>query len=74
MANETQKELDEQMREIVLMRLQTLSSDVSLSLGSDGDFSRDELIQHVRSGDEIGLKIQEAQIEWLRSLKEGLPL
>lgn len=74
MPTNVRKELDEEMRNIVLARLQTLSSDFSISVGSDGSFSRDELIEHVRSGDAIGREIQTAQIEWLQSLKEGLDI
>lgn len=60
---------DEETRRIVLARLQALSDDVSISLGDEGDFNRDELIAHVVRDDEIGRTFEEMQIEWLRSLK-----
>jgi hypothetical protein len=63
---------DEEIRKLVVARLSVLSADTSLSIGSDGSFDRDQLIEHVERGDEIGKKIQEIQMEWLRSWKEAV--
>ena len=49
-----------------------LSPETILSFGSEGSFSRDELLEHVKEGDSIGEKIAQIQLEWLRSLKEGV--
>lgn len=70
----TEKNLlnDEEIRTLVSARLSVLSSDTMISIGSDGNFSRDELLEHVKKGDKVGEKIAQIQIEWLRSLKEGL--
>jgi len=62
---------DREMRELVIARLKTLPSDIKLSVGSVGDFTRDELIEHVEKKDELGKKIIEVQMEYLRMLKEG---
>lgn len=63
---------DDDIRELVLQRLSTLSSDTMKSIGSDGTFSKDELIEHVKAGDEIGRVVQEVEMEWLRALKHGI--
>ncbi|MFH1078485.1 MAG: hypothetical protein V1745_04385 [Patescibacteria group bacterium] len=63
---------DEEIRKLVLARLSILSSDTIISIGSDGSFNRDELMDHVEMGDEIGKKMEEIDMEWLRSLKHGL--
>lgn len=70
----TQKNLlnDEEIRRLVSARLSVLSSDTMISIGSDGNFSRDELLEHVKEGDKVGEKIAQIQIEWLQSLKIGL--
>ena len=70
----TQKNLlnDEEIRKLVSARLSVLSSDTMISIGSDGNFSRDELLEHVKEGDKVGEKIAQIQLEWLRSLKAGL--
>lgn len=62
---------DEEIRKLVTARLSVLSSDTIISLGSDGAFSRDELIERVEKGDAIGEKLAEIQLEWLRSFKDN---
>lgn len=62
---------ESEMRDLVIARLKTLPSDKKLSVGSSGDFTRDELIEHVEKNDELGNKIVEVQMEYLRLLKEG---
>ena len=69
----TKKDLtDEQIRELVLSRLSTLSSDTVKSIGNEGTYTKDQLIEHVEAGDAIGKVIQNVEIEWLRALKEGI--
>lgn len=40
-------------------------------VGSDGSFSRDELIERVEARDKVGNKIAQIEMEWLRSFKQG---
>ena len=61
---------DDDVRKLVMARLSVLSKDTMISLGSEGSFTRDELIQSVENGDKIGEKLAEIQLEWLRSFKE----
>jgi len=61
---------DEEIRKLVIARLSILSSEMQISIGSNGSFSRDELIGHVNANDNIGQKIEEIELEWLRSWKE----
>lgn len=65
---------DSEIRELVIARLRTLSSNRKISIGSSGDFGRDELIERVKNNDEIGKKITEIQLQYLESLKEGILL
>lgn len=62
----------DEIKELVIARLKTLSPDKKLSIGSAGDFARDELIEHVEKNDELGKKVIEVQMEYLRLLKEGI--
>lgn len=62
---------DDEIRKLVTARLSVLSADTMISIGSDGSFTRDELIQRVEKGDEIGNKIAQIELEWLRSFKEA---
>ena len=74
--NESDKNLlsDKEVRKLVLARLSVLSSDTVISLGSEGSFNRDELVQKVQEGDRVGEKLAEIQMEWLQSFKEGISI
>ncbi|MBI2550768.1 hypothetical protein HYV73_00275 [Candidatus Uhrbacteria bacterium] len=61
---------DEEIRKLVVARLSVLSSDMQISIGSSGTFTRDELIGHVNANDDLGRKIEEIELEWLRSWKD----
>ncbi len=63
---------DQEIRKLILARLSVLSSDTVISLGSEGSFNRDELVQKVQDGDRVGEKLAEMQMEWLQSFKEGI--
>lgn len=63
---------DESVKELVLARLEILPPDANVSIGSSGKFSRDEMIAHVRKGDNIGKKIAEIEMEYLIMLKNGV--
>lgn len=63
---------EEDIKQLVIERLSTLPPNKEVSIGGDGSFGRDELIEHVEKGDEIGKKMVEIEMTFLRSLKEGL--
>lgn len=65
---------DEDIRKLVIERLKSFPSGKKVSLGSEGDFSKEELINHVEDKDKIGKKIIEIQLAYLQSLKGGMLL
>jgi len=65
---------DEEVRKLVLARLSILSPDTIVSLGADGSFTRDQLLDSVEQGDSVGNKIAQIQMQWLQSFKEGMYL
>ena len=62
---------DAEIRRLVVERLRTLPSGKQISIGSQGSFSKDELIKKVELGDRLGKKIIEVELEFLRALKKG---
>ncbi len=60
------------IKELVIARLETLPPDRKLSIGNFGEFTKEELIQHVKGDDAIGHKMVEIEMEFLRAIKEGL--
>ena len=63
---------DEEIRNLVLARLNALSPDTIKSIGDEGVFTRDELIDNVQKGNKIGRTIEAVEMEWLRAMKTGL--
>lgn len=53
---------------LVIARLETIPSNIELSIGNEGSFTIRELISRVREQDEIGTKMIEMQLNYLRSL------
>lgn len=64
--------ISEDIKKLVVLRLETLPSDKKISIGSFGDFKKEELITHVKKEDEVGRKMIEIEMEFLRALKEGI--
>ncbi len=62
---------DEEIRKLVVSRLRSFPSGKKISIGADGEFSKEELIKRVEENDEIGKKITDIQLNYLRFLKEG---
>jgi len=63
---------EQEIKQLVMERLKTLPDNAGLSIGAQGEFNRDELISHVQNGDEIGQKIIEVELSFLRGLKKGI--
>ena len=72
MKEKKEKTKDEEIKKLVIARLEILPSDKKISIGSSGEFSKEELIKHVEKEDSIGEKITEIQLEYLQSLKEDI--
>ena len=63
--------IQEDIKRLVIARLRTLGSNKRISIGSEGKFNKDQLIERVEQEDSIGKKIIQIQLQYLRSLKEG---
>ncbi len=73
MTKEENSETEELKKEIVIERLRQTSPKVRVSFGgSDKFMDRDELIEQVKNGTEIGEKIIRVQIAYLQAFKKGL--
>lgn len=64
--------IQEDIKELVIVRLESLHSNKKISIGSYGEFTRDQLIERVKKEDDVGRKIVEVELEFLRALKEGI--
>ena len=64
------EEIPEEIKELVIARLDELSNKKKISIGSSGDFTKKELIKRIREGDEIGQKMVEIELENAYSVLE----
>jgi len=60
---------DAEIRKLVVARLRSFPSGRKMSIGADGEFTKDELIDRVEKDDRIGKKIVQIQLSYLQSLK-----
>lgn len=67
--NTVQPTMNEDIKQLVIARLEVLPEDTGISIGAEGEFTKDELIKRVEKGDEIGQKIIEVELNYLKSLK-----
>ncbi len=63
---------EKEIKELVIARLETMSSDEKVSIGSAGEFNKEELISEVKRGSSVVKKIIEVEMEFLRAMKEGI--
>lgn len=66
------KEENKELAKLVIARLAVLPPNISFSIGSEGKFTKDELIKEVTDNTSIGQKMIEIDLTYLRKLKEGI--
>lgn len=68
----TAKQVSEEAKRLVIARLRTVPPNIELVIGEESTLSPSELIEHINNEDRIGLDFVEADLEILRSLKDGI--
>ena len=66
------KEKQKKIKKLVIARLITIPSNVRISVGSKGHFNKEELIKQINSDTDIGKKMIEMELGYLKKLKEGI--
>ncbi len=56
---------EDYVRELVAARLRTIPPNVGFSLGSYGNFTRDEIISHVLRGTDVGKHFSDMEVRML---------
>lgn len=62
---------EQDIQNLVIERLRTLPENREISIGANGDFTKYDLIRHVEANDDVGQKIVQIEMSFLRGLKEG---
>jgi len=60
----------EYLKKLVKERLSAMPPEVSFSVGDFGDFTRDELIEEVEKGTEVGKEAIEMQLNFIRKMSK----
>lgn len=68
---EKDEKINEDVKELVIARLGIMPSTYRLSIGSEGTFTRNELIEHVIADDKIGNQIARMQLHFIKALTTG---
>ena len=70
MSEENKKSVDD-IKELVIARLDVMPSNYKLSIGDKGTFDKFELIDYVKEGDSIGQLVVNMQMNFIRALTTG---
>jgi hypothetical protein len=66
-----EKSKEELLKKIVLMNLETMPLNYRLSIGNEGFFDRNQLIEHVNKNDKIGKQILDSELKFMQSISRG---
>lgn len=72
--NNKKQEINDDTKELVIARIDLLPPNIKVSIGSEGEFTKFELIERIRKGDAVGQQIVQMEMSFLRALKEGVLL
>jgi hypothetical protein len=62
----------QEIQELVITRLRALSPKRKISIGLEGEFTKNEMIKRVKANDPVGKKIVAIHLSYLRSLKKDI--
>ena len=70
--NNNQNEKDEKIKEIVIARINAqMSQNLKLSIGSSKSINKEEMVEHVKKGDDIGNQIIQVHLNFMRAQASG---
>ncbi|MFH1365089.1 MAG: hypothetical protein ABIH28_00705 [archaeon] len=68
----SEDEINEIIKNSVIARIDAqVPSNLKLAMGSYGGMSKEEMIEHVRKGDEVGRQIVKRHIQFLKAVASG---
>lgn len=68
---EKDEKISEDVKELVIARLEIMPSTYKLSIGTEGTFTRNQLIEHVIADDKIGNQFTRIQLNFIKALTTG---
>jgi len=68
---EKNNEINEELKEVVIMRIDAIPSNLKLSIGNDKTLTKEEMIVHVEKGDETGKQIINSHLSFMKAIARG---
>ena len=64
--------IPEKVKELVITKIEAnMPSHLQLSIGSHGSLNKEQMIEHIQKGDEIGKQIVKAHMSFLKAIASG---
>ena len=68
---ESETTQEKEIKELVLARIGVMPSNYKLSVGSKGTFTKEQIINHIKERDEIGIQIIDMEMNFIKALTSG---
>jgi len=69
--NEEKKKQLERLKQIVLMKIDTMPKNYKLSLGNQGSLNKSQIAEHVNKMDDTGKQILNMELRFIKALSRG---
>ena len=63
--------MDQNLKNMVMGRLQTIPEGVEISVGNSGSFKKDDLIRNIKDETEVGKKMVDIELAYMKDLISG---
>ena len=63
--------ISDDLKKLVIARLNLIPNNVTISIGADGEFTRNKLIENVKKENTVGREIVHSQLEFIKALSTG---
>lgn len=67
----SKEEIAEEIKELVIMRIEAMPPHLKISIGGTGTLTKEEMIEHVKSGDKEGKIIINMHMNFIKALTNG---
>jgi hypothetical protein len=66
------EDISDEIKDLVIARIDArISPNLKLSIGDVGSLDKDQMIKHVREGDEIGRQIMQVHLSFIKAQASG---
>jgi hypothetical protein len=67
----SEEKINQNMKEVVIMRIETMPSNLKLSIGNSQSLTKEEMIKHVQDEDSTGRQIINSHLSFMKAIARG---